>query len=195
MKLIPKLFLPMLLLAAFSPAFAQVLPSAREGGQLPIVTGTGYSNFSMDWGPGHRSSGITAWADIYPFPGIVRNLGIELEGRASRWGNPIPNLREDTAQAGAIYSWSRYPRIRPYAKYLAGIGSIDFPASKGTPNYTHDTYTVTSTGGGADLQIHDHIWIRGEYEYQWWHKYRNDTLTPSGITVGAHWDFRRTSAP
>jgi hypothetical protein len=196
MKLFPKLFLLMLLLAEFSAtAFAQVAPSARDGGPIPVVLGGGYSNFSMDWGSGHRSSGITAWADVYPFHGIVRNLGIEGEGRASRWGNPIPNLREDTVQGGVIYSWSRYSRIRPYAKYLVGVGSIDFPASQSAPNYTHDTFTVTSIAVGADFQIHQHIWIRAEYQYQWWPGAFGHTLTPNGITAGAHWDFRRPSSP
>jgi hypothetical protein len=194
-KLIPKLFLLMWLLAALPPAIAQVVPSAGEGGAIPIVTGGGYSNFSMDWGPGHRSSGITAWVDVYPFRGIIRDLGIEAEGRASRWGNPVPNLREDTAQMGGIYSLSRYSRIRPYGKFLMGIGSIDFPPFQNTPNYTHDTFTVTSTAGGADFQLYQHVWIRAEYQYQWWHHVFNDTLTPNGITVGAHWDFRKPSAP
>jgi hypothetical protein len=195
MKLIPKLFLVAILLAVVPTVIAQVVPSAMQGGSIPIVTGGGYSNFTMDWGPGHRSHGITAWVDAYPFHGVVRNLGIEAEGRTSRWGNPVPSLREDTGQFGAIYSMSRFSMIHPYAKFLGGIGSMDFPPSTNAPNYTHDTFTVTSIAGGADFQLYQHIWIRGDYEYQWWHQVFGSTLTPNGITIGAHWDFRRSSAP
>jgi len=195
MKLIPRLLPIALLLATLSPAMAQVSPAARQGGgSIPIVLGAGYSNFSMDWGPGHRSSGITAWVDLYPFPGIVRNLGIEAEGRTSQWGNPIPNLRQDTGQFGAIYSYSGFSRIHPYAKGLVGIGSMDFPPFKPTPNYKHDTFMVNSVAGGADFQAFQNLWIRADYEYQWWHNVFGGTFTPNGITVGAHWDFRSANS-
>jgi hypothetical protein len=192
MKLFPRLLPVTLLLAALSPAFSQVSPAARSGGvsTIPLVVGAGYSNFTMDWGPGHRSSGITAWADLYPFPGIVKDLGIEAEGRTSQWGNPIAHLREDTFQGGLIYSYSRFSKIRPYAKGLAGIGSMDFPPFPVTPNYKHDTFTVNSISGGADFQAWQNLWLRADYQYQWWHSVFGGTFTPNGITVGAHWDFR-----
>jgi hypothetical protein len=159
---------------------------------LPLVFGGGYSNFSMDWGPGHRSSGIYAYADVYPFPAFLHNVGIEVEGRSSRWGNPIPNLREDTGMGGAIYSYSHMERVRPYGKFLAGIGSMDFPPIPSLPKYSHDTVFVDAVAGGADVNLYQGIWLRGEYQFQWWHNVfgAGRTFTPNGLSVGLHYDFR-----
>jgi opacity protein-like surface antigen len=192
-KLFPKLFLIALLLVAVSPIFAQVTPSARQGGPVPLVLGVGFSNYSMDWGPGQRMNGITAWVDLYPLPGALRNLGFEAEGRDINYMRSIPNLREDTGQIGAIYSFSHYLKFHPYAKFLAGIGSMDFPAFPAAPNYHHDTFLITTPGGGAEIQAHQHIWIRADYEYQQWHNvFGPDNSNPNGFTIGAQWDFRRS---
>ncbi len=194
MKLFPKLFVIALLLAAVSTVFAQVTPAARQGGSIPLVVGGGYSNFTMDWGPGSRSSGVSAWVDLYPFHGAIKDLGFEAEGRSSKWGNSIPNLRQDTGQLGAIYSLSRGRKVHPYGKFVAGVGSMDFPAFPAFPNYKHDTFLVTSAAGGADIHAYGHIWLRAEYQYQWWHNTFSSTTTPNGITVGAQWDFRKSNA-
>lgn len=71
-------------------------PASGGGQSARLTLGAGYSNFTMDWGPSHRSDGISAWLDYYPFDGAAKNLGIEAEGRTSQWRNPIPQLREDT---------------------------------------------------------------------------------------------------
>ena len=196
MKPFPKLLSIALFLVAVAPAFAQVVPAGQQGGgggSLPIVVGSAYSNFTLDWGPGHRSSGMTAWIDVYPFPKFLRDVGLEGEARTSRWGNPIAGLREDTAQAGAIYSFSRWNKVHPYGKFLAGNGSMDFPAFPGNPNYKHDTFFVDSASGGAELKATGPLRIRAEYQYQWWHNVftAGHTFAPNGITVGAQWDFRR----
>ena len=50
---------------AVVPAHSQVTPAATQGG-LPVVVGLGGADFSIDWGPGTRMEGITAWVDYYP---------------------------------------------------------------------------------------------------------------------------------
>ena len=98
-------------------------------------------------------------------------------------------MRQDTGEGGAIYTWNRYRNFRPYAKYLVGIGSIDFATSG---PYSHDTFAVFSPGGGAEYRAWRHVWIRGDYEYQFWHHtFGPDDLNPNGITIGASYDFRR----
>lgn len=194
MKLIPRVFIT-ILVAAACPVFAQVVPAASQSGSIPLVVGAGYSNLTMDWGPGHRSSGISAWVDLFPFPGRFRDIGLEAEGRSSQWGNSIPNLRQDTGQLGVIYSVSRYAKFHPYGKYLVGIGSMDFPAFKNIPNYTHDTFTITSAAAGADVQAHGHLWLRAEYQYQWWHNtFGPNTTNPNGVTIGVQWDLRKANS-
>ena len=193
MKLVPKLFPIALLLIAVFPIFAQVEPSAKQGGSVPLVVGVGFSNFSMDWGPGQRMNGISAWVDVYPLPGVVKNLGFEVEGRDINYMRSIPNLREVTALGGAIYSVDHFEKIHPYAKFLMGVGSMDFPPFPGIPNYTHDSFLVTTPGGGVEMQAYHHVWIRADYQYQMWHEvFGPYTSNPNGFTVGAQWDFRRS---
>jgi opacity protein-like surface antigen len=186
-----KLVFAALLAAAALPLYSQVSPAANQGG-VPLVVGAGFSDFSIDWGPGQRMEGISAWADWFPFrlPGVLNGLGIEAEGRDINFGRPagIPRMRQDTGLGGAIYSWNHYRNFRPYAKYLAGVGSIDFPPS-GT--YSHDTFSILAPGGGVEYRVWHHVWIRGDYEYQFWqHVFGFHDLTPNGFTAGVSYDFR-----
>ena len=94
----------------------------------------------------------------------------------------------DTALIGPVYEWRRKGKIRPFGKYLLGIGSIDFPG--GSPTYSHDTRTVYEAGGGVDVRFWKRCSARGEYDYQWWHQlFGPHDLTPSGVTVGVVYDF------
>jgi hypothetical protein len=188
LKLIPELFATALFMAAISPACAQVGPSAVQGG-LPIVVGAGFSNYAMDYGTA-RMDGIAAWIDFYPrgLPRVISGLGIEAEGRDINFGRPsnIPRLRQDTGLIGVIYPWNHYRNFRPYAKYLAGQGSYDFPP---LGNYTHDTFLVLAPGGGAEYRVWQDVWVRADYEYQFWHLWAHDP-TPQGLTFGVSYDFR-----
>jgi opacity protein-like surface antigen len=178
-------------IGAALPAFSQVTYSAEEG-KLPFTVGVGFSNFSDDWGVKNpRQDGVTVWLDwrLPHMPPVLRGLGLEAEGRDLNWATPsyISGHRMDTALAGPAYEWRRKGRIRPFGKYLLGIGSIDFP--NGTP-YTHDTRTVYELGGGADVRFWKRFSARGEYDYQWWHQiFGFHDLTPSGVTVGVVYDF------
>jgi hypothetical protein len=136
--------------------------------------------------------GISAWADWFPnrLPAALNGLGIEAEGRDTDFGRPaiLPKLRQETITGGGIYTWNRYRNFRPYAKFLAGIGSLDFPPL-GT--YSHDTFLVFVPGGGVEYHAWRHIWIRGDYECQFWqHVFGPHDLTPTGFTIGASYDFR-----
>jgi len=187
-----KLIFAPLLIATVLPVYSQVAPAARQGG-VPIVIGAGFSDFSIDWGPGKRMEGISAWADWYPnqLPASLNGLGIELEGRDINLGRPagITRMRQDTGVGGPIYTWNLRRKFRPYAKFLAGIGSLDFPPF-GT--YSHDTFTVFEPGGGIEYRAWQHLWVRGDYVYQFWQDtFGNHDLTPTGFTIGASYDFRQ----
>ncbi len=66
MRLKPFLrFIPTILFAfAVVPTHSQVVPEATQGG-LPVVAGLGGADFAIDWGPGTRMEGITAWVDVF----------------------------------------------------------------------------------------------------------------------------------
>jgi opacity protein-like surface antigen len=183
------------LMAATLPVHAQVSPAANQGG-IPIVVGAGFSNYSIDWGPGQRMDGVSAWADYFPnrLPPVLDGLGIEIEGREIDFARPaaIHRLRQDTGMGGAIYDWNRFRNFRPYGKFLAGIGSLDFPSAG---NYSHDTFLVLAPGGGVEYRAWRHIWIRGDYEYQYWQRVLGPhDLTPTGFTIGASYDFRSVAS-
>ncbi|SPE32298.1 conserved exported hypothetical protein [Candidatus Sulfotelmatomonas gaucii] len=186
-----KLILAALFVAAVVPIYSQVAPSARQGG-LPIVVGVAFSDFSIDQGPGRRMVGISAWADWLPsrFPGVLRGMGIEGLGHAINYDRPagISRMRQDTVEGGPIYAWNPYRGVRPYVRYVFGIGRIDFPPSG---KYSHDEFFVAAPGGGAEFHAWQHVWIRADYEYQFWHHtFGPHDLTPNGFTIGASYDFR-----
>jgi len=201
-----------LLVGAAFPVVAQVVPSAESGG-LPLVAGGGASRFNMDCGPFIYGAtcymnGITLWVDWnlqrLPGRGLLRGLGVELEGRDINFGLPASlannavgdsgsNLRQDTGLGGVIYHWRRYRVVRPYGKVLAGLGSIDFPPLPASPAwYRHDNRTITALGAGADVHAWRTVWIRADWEYQFWPDLFGNphSLTPTGITLGAVCDFK-----
>lgn len=194
-NLIYWLVFTVLVSAAVIPIRAQAGPSAVQY-QIPVVFGAGESDFAIDWGNHNRMQGVTAWIDVYPpFPAIVHGLGVEVEGHDINFGRPavIPKMRQDTGLIGPMYDWDRYRNFHPYGKYLMGLGSIDFPPAPSAPNYSHDTFLVFAPGGGAQYRIWGNLWVRGDYEYQFWHHtFGNNDLNPNGFSIGASYDLRGT---
>jgi len=193
-KSILKILLLSFSATAAMPAFSQVVPAAEEG-RLPISVGGGLSNFNVDWGHNNMDGG-TLWLD-YNANILVKGLGFELEVRdisRDRGTNP-PNFREDAADVGYIYRWPHYRNFRPYAKYLVGLGSVDY-AVPGDPNLSHANRINAMLGGGMNYRVYRHVWIRADYEFQAWARfvdYSGNTihLTPKGVTIGAMYDFAR----
>ena len=192
-KLMVLPLLALFFLGVALPCRAQVTYSAEGGGKVPFTVGAGVSNFSDDWGVlNPRQTGMSVWVDWrFPhMPRVLNGLGVEFEGRTLQWGTPsyLPGHRMDTALGGPIYQFRRYKRIRPFGKYLLGIGSIDFPIPGS--NYNHDTRVVFEPGVGADLRVWNSISVRGTYDYQFWHQiFGLNDLNPNGFTIGAVYDF------
>jgi len=178
------------------PARSQVAPSAQEG-KLPLTIGVGMSDYLVDWGQSRKEIGITAWADwrFKHMPWYLNGLGVEIEGHHIAYFQPssLPlsagKLHEDSGLGGLTYQFRRWDRVHPYAKAMAGFGSIDFP---GTPGYQHDTRTIIAFGGGADVHVWKKFSVRGDYEYQFWRQiFGPNDLNPNGVTVGLVYDFGR----
>ena len=184
------------LLAAFVvcssiSSYSQVAAPGESHG-VPLSIGAGYSNFQSDFNG--RISGIAVWADwtFYRAPRYLRGLGIEAEGRDLNFGRTgtVANLRYDTISGGPIYTFSRCRRFHPYGKFLIGFGSIDFFTP--SPTYSHDTRQIYAPAGGLDYRLTRTIWLRGDYEYQFWPDlFHRHNLNPRGFTVGASYDFYR----
>lgn len=181
-----KLVLAALFSLASWHAVAQVAPAAKVSG-LPLGVGVGLTDYDLDYGPGRRMLGVSAWADY----NVWHGLGVEAEGTSILWDKPdvITRMKQDSIKGGAIYKYHPIFGVRPEVKYLIGLGSIDFPSRN--PLYTHDTYTMTAAGGGAEYRVWQTVYAHFDYEYQWWYSYHgNHTLNPNGFTVGATYYLR-----
>jgi hypothetical protein len=183
----------MLFVAVANPAISQVVAAATQHG-LPLTLGVGVSDYNFDFGSGGRMVGVSAWADwdLFVSPGHPRNLSIQVEGNALDFGRPakVPVMRQDTALVGAKYRLMHNRNIIPYAKYVCGVGSIDF-TNDINPNYTHDDFIVLAPGAGIEIRQWRQFWVRIDYEYQYWHHtFGPHDLTPQGFTIGASYHFR-----
>ena len=184
--MLSRLVLAALLTLASLPGFAQVAPAVTVGG-LPLGIGAGFSDFSVDYGTGRRMIGVSVWADYNLFHG----LGLTAEGTSILGDKPaaLVRMRQDTIQGGVVYKTRPIFRVRPVLKYMAGIGSIDFPSD--VPNYTHDTYQIASAVAGGEYHLTHNVFAHAEYEYQWWHDFRGShSLNPNGFTIGATYYLR-----
>ena len=119
-------------------------------------------------------------------------LGVEAEGTAIFLDKPssLQRMRQLSFKGGAIYKTRSFYRLRPYAKALIGVGSIDFPSND--PLYTHDTFLMEAFGAGAEYPVWNTLNVRADYEYELWNQYfGNNNLTPNGFTIGATYYFRK----
>jgi hypothetical protein len=159
----------------------QARPSA-DARATQFQVGAGFSIVDTDYAT-HVMYGITGFFDA-TYHG---RFGLVIEGHTVQF-NEFGNLREDSILGGGRYVIARHNRFRPYAKFVAGIGSIDFPISS-NPNYHHDTYFVYEPGAGVDYNLTGHIGLNGDFGYQRWPDWPKNGLSPMLGTVGAYWRF------
>ena len=180
----------------FATALGQAIPAAGQQRSLPVAVGFGVSNFDLDWGwdknGQRRMTGMTATLDA-PLPGasgLLRGFGMEIEGRDINYLRPASysNLRESTILGGSTYTWPYSRTFRPFAKYLWGIGAINFPR---IGSRSHETRVVMAPGIGLQCRLFGGLWVRGDYEYQFWRQFLpHHDLTPSGFTISTMYDFK-----
>ena len=191
LKLILRVFLAALFITAASSVFSQTAPAATQD-KLPLSVGGGIASFDPDYANG-RMLGEAAWVNYSPHwvPRILDGIGLEAEIRDlsfHRAPSQPSNLREDVGEGGLTYTWRHFHNIRPYGKFFAGFGNVDYKSA--TQVSYHDSRTITSMGGGAEFRAYRNFWVRADYEYQFWHDfYFRSTpageLNPQGFTFGA----------
>jgi opacity protein-like surface antigen len=199
MRLKPGLWLSLAFLfaGAASSAFAQSVPSATEA-KLQLAVGAGFSGFNPDYGHGHLLGG-TMWVDytLNRIPEVLRGIGLEVEARDLNYGRSSTQpsiLRQDVAGGGVIYSWRHFRDVRPYGKFLMGFGNADDRET--VSRRYHDSRTVTSEGGGVEFRASRRVWVRVDYEYQFWPDFFKAAkpygkLNPQGFTAGVLYHFSR----
>jgi len=189
-----KSLLLMLFLTASIPAFSQVEPSAAEKG-LPLVVGGGISDFYTEMISKHLE-GPTVWADwnFYRGPSFLRGFGVEAEVRDLDFGQPQgQKLQLATFGGGPVYTWRHFRSFHPYGKFLVDYSAMDHIKIAGLPSwYTADKWTTYACGGGVEYRTWGNVWIRADYEYQFWRVEffnPNSFLNTQGFTVGASYNF------
>jgi opacity protein-like surface antigen len=192
--LIFRLTLAVVLAAPTLPALAQAAPAAGANGGIPLSLGGGFSAWDVNWGTGTMEGG-TVWADwnLQTTTPAVRGFGLEAEFRDISLGGSTtqPNLRQDTGAVGVKYACPHYKNFRPYVKVLAGVASEDF---KWSPGYSHDTRGLVAIGAGADFHAAGPIWVRADYEYQFWEYLISGYSEPNGVTIGFVYNFKGARA-
>jgi len=190
-----KLVLAVFLVCTASSALAQAAPSADET-NTPFSVGLGFSGFTFpSFGTGHIL-GATLWAKYTPIriPWILHGIGLEGEARDLNFGrssNLLPVVRSDIAAIGPVYTWQHYRDVHPYARAQIGYGNADYPTTV-HPRY-HQSRTLTCAGAGVEYRVSRSVWVRADYEYQFWadfFKHPGTTIPPGqwhpqGFTVGA----------
>ena len=141
-----------------------------------MKVGGEFSAFKPDFGA-QSLYGIGVYADL----DMPRWAGLEVEGRTLSFNKLAGKLRMDTISGGGRF-FITHGKFVPYVKGEIGFGSIDFPFHH---NYSHDTMTLYTIGGGLDYKLTHRISLRGEYEYQLWPDFLGKGLNPHGVNIGA----------
>jgi hypothetical protein len=157
---------------------AQAAPAVRGGAGL--WSGAEYSNFSPDFGPSQRLSGIGGYLDL----NWNSRYAAEAEVRFLRF-NGFSSQYQDNYLIGPKITILPKGKLRPYAKVLVGLGKFNFPYQLG-----YGTYFALALGAGVDYRLSPRISIRAEYEYQFWPNSPgiagepSNSLRPNGLSAG-----------
>lgn len=181
------------------PSFSQVSPAATQGGR-PLVVGIGVSSFATEMFA-TRMEGTTVWADwnFNHAPSYLRGFSLEAEVRDLDHGQPDgQKLRQGTAGGGPLYTWRHFRTLQPYGKFLVDFAAMDHIKDPRVPPwYQGGIWTIYACGGGINYRVRNTVWVRTDYEYQFWRvKFFNPTsvLNPQGFTFGVFYDFNRADA-
>jgi opacity protein-like surface antigen len=161
--------------AATGTAFSQGNATISRVGDLQL--GGGYSSASSDY-LSNRISGYTFYGDFDFF----HNLGVEVDFH--NVSDSPTKVYERTYEVGVRYV-RHYGRLGPYAKLLVGRGQFNYPV----PSDEMLAYNMYSVGGGLDYAVLPRVNVRADYEYQSWHSFTPNGLTPQVITIGVAYHF------
>ena len=179
-----------------APVNAQVAPSATQDG-LRFKVGAGFSDYAGDLNNGQLQGGAL-WVDFVPprLPSFLRGFGLEAEARGVTASNTSPAepgaLRQSTVGGGPTYTYLRYSRFHPYAQFIVSYAGQSFNLGEGGGEQ-FETQKAYAFGGGIDYRAYSNLWVRGDYEYQFWPDafgIPSWYLDPHGVTLGLAWEFK-----
>ena len=160
------------LLLSGSVASGQAKATASGPGSF-ISVGGGASAFQSDYGRRGLGGGWI-YLDMHP----TWRYGIEAEARFLNY-HTDQGVKQTNYMIGP-HVYLRSHALRPYAKFLVGVGEMDFPFG-----YAHGNYLALAPGGGIDYVLSDRLVVRPiDVEYQWWPQFTYGQLHPYGISAG-----------
>jgi opacity protein-like surface antigen len=90
---------------------------------------------------------------------------------------------ERTYELGGRY-FRTYGPVSPYVKLMYGRGVFNFPNS-----VANLAYNIFTGGIGLDVKVRPYLNVRANYEYQDWHSFPPNGLSPQMFTVGVAYHF------
>jgi hypothetical protein len=201
MKRSAAFLLLMLLAAGVVAASAQVIPTATAR-QVSITVGGMASIFQPDFvdnqtgwvcvGPDCSVDGV---GDYYPVAQasskklfgvgayvdvkLSRWVQLEAEGRWLRF-HQLNQVSQDNYLIGPRLPVYRMGKATVYAKALGGYSKMTFD-----PFGDYGKFTDLAFGGGVDLKLTKRLSLRAaDFEYQYYPKWGNSTLSPYGVSMG-----------
>lgn len=153
---------------------AQATSTASKSADVSVFGG--WQGAHPDYGP-YNSYGGAFGADYTRY---FRRVEPSLEFRANFNSNIA--VKEHSYVVGLRAAFPvRF--VKPYADFLVGPGTIDFPYNIG---YTHDNSVVYSYGGGVDIPVYRNFAAFADVQGQHWN---TDPLTysPSLLTIGVRY--------
>ena len=185
-------------------AQAQASPAGIRAADLQI--GAAYVYDNPDYTPQKwTGAGLYLTFDFKPHWGVefeLRQAGHSYPYPANTSGNPTPysftvNAYQRDYEFGPRYV-RHYGRFHPYAKVLYGRGVQNFPegvsAGKNGAFYNANlAYNMGAAGLGVDVNVHRHVNVRADYEFQHWFSFPSaaakSSLAPSLLSIGAAYHF------
>ncbi len=170
-----RILIAVCLLAAAIPALAQSPQSAIYGDQTLSVGGV-FNATHLQYGE-HWVLGAGAFVDA----NLTWHYGIEGEATWSRW-HEQSDTYATTYLIGPRYRFTGFDHYRfaPYAKFLIGDGTFNFPYNLGTGNYF-----VMAPGGGIDYRWKPRFDLRlCDVEYQIWPQFTFGAIGNVSLSAG-----------
>lgn len=142
-----------------APVRAQVAPEASKPAHS-LRAGVEYSNFSSSFPfqSGRRLNGAGAFVDYH----LDNWLYLEADASLLSFSGFEGSTESSFVGGPKAYFLAR-GNLRPFARLLAGVGSIYFPVAMG-----HASCPALAPGAGADYRLSRRWAVRIAYEYEIW---------------------------
>jgi opacity protein-like surface antigen len=133
-------------------------------------------------------------AGVYATLDFSHRFGAEIDFREVK--APQDPTYEKTYEIGGRYH-REYGRFEPYAKALYGRGVFNYVFDVTDKNgvITNSTvianlaYNEFAFGGGVDYHLLRRVNLRADYEYQMWHSFPPNGLSPQVFSFGVAYRF------